>query len=265
MRNKKFFNLIIKLINKILRIINSDLQIISFSKYSKKDLIPPDLEKDFIQIYEKCKDFSLTSLQRLYSLYTATNYISKHNIPGDIVECGVWKGGSMMLCALTLLKLKDTGRKIYLYDTFEGMTEPSDYDIRVYDNFLAKIKYDKFKRKGIKWDYASLNEVKKNLISTGYPKMNLVFIKGKVEETIPQIVPEKISILRLDTDWYESTYHELHHLFPILSKKGILILDDYGHWKGAKEATDRYLKENNIKILLNRIDKTGRIAVKLNK
>jgi hypothetical protein len=264
MRIKNLFNFIIKLINKILGIINSDLRIIPFKKYSRKDIIPSDMEKDFVEIYEKCKEYTLTSLQRLYCLYNATLFISKHHIPGDIVECGVWKGGSMMLSALTLLKLKDTERKIYLYDTYEGMTEPSHHDVRAYDNFIAKIKYDKLKRKGIKWDYASLNEVKKNLISTGYPKINLAFIKGKVEETIPQTIPKKISILRLDTDWYESTYHELQHLFPLLSKNGILIVDDYGHWKGAKLATDKYIKENNINIFLNRIDNTGRLGIKLN-
>jgi len=264
MRLKKIIYSILYFLNKLLRIINSDLQIILFSKNNKNNLIPSDIESDFLEIYEKCKNFSLTSVERMYSLYKAIIFISKHNIPGDIVECGVWKGGSMMLSALTLVKLKDIRKNIYLYDTFEGMTEPTHHDVRAYDNFKAKIKYDKLKHIGIRWDYAPLNEVKKNLYSTGYPKKKIVFIKGKVEETIPQIIPEKISILRLDTDWYESTYHELEYLFPKLSKNGILILDDYGHWKGAKEATDKYLKENNIKILLNRIDKTGRIAIKLN-
>ena len=92
---------------------------------------------------------------------------------------------------------------------------------------------------------------------------NIIYIKGKVEETIPEIIPGKISLLRLDTDWYESTLHNLNHLFPLLSKGGILILDDYGHWQGARKAVDEYLEKNNVKILLNRIDYTGRIAVKV--
>jgi len=113
------------------------------------------------------------------------------------------------------------------------------------------------------WCYSPLEEVQKNLYSTNYPKEKITFIKGKVEETIPNIIPEKISILRLDTDWYESTYHELMHLFPRLSKGGVLIIDDYGHWKGSREAVDKYLKENEISMLLNRIDYTGRIGVKV--
>jgi hypothetical protein len=86
---------------------------------------------------------------------------------------------------------------------------------------------------------------------------------GKVEDTIPADIPEKIALLRLDTDWYESTKHELIHLFPRLQKGGVLIIDDYGFWKGARKAVDEYFAENNIQILLNRIDDTGRMAIKL--
>ena len=145
------------------------------------------------------------------------------------------------------------------------MSEPTDNYVRARDEFQESIKYDFLKKKKRKWANASLSSVKNNVISTGYPQDNLIFIKGKVEETIPNIVPEAISILRLDTDWYESTYHELKFLYPNLIKNGILILDDYGHWKGAKKATDKYFQENNIYILLNRIDYTGRLAIKFSK
>jgi len=263
MKLEKLIGLTLRLSNKLLRILNSDLRIIRPSK-KKQIKIPYDIESDFIEIYHKCKNFTLTSPERMYSLYKTTIYISKHKIPGDIVECGVWKGGSMMVCALTLMKLKDINRKIYLYDTYEGMTEPTHHDIRAYDRFRAKIKYDYLKQRNIKWDYAPLNEVKKNLYSTGYPKDNLIFIKGKVEDTVPKVLPNKISILRLDTDWFESTYHELKFFFPKLSINGPIIIDDYGHWKGAKEATDIYFAKNNIKILLNRIDAPGRIGIKQN-
>lgn len=100
------------------------------------------------------------------------------------------------------------------------------------------------------------------MLSTGYPEEQLVFVEGKVEDTIPRVIPDKIALLRLDTDWYESTYHELCHLFPKLSTGGILILDDYGHWKGAREAIDKYFLDNRIRMFLHRIDYTGRIGVK---
>ena len=217
-----------------------------------------DMEKLFFPIYHKCKAFSMTSVERMYSLYKAIEYIHQYQIPGDIVECGNWRGGSVMLSAMTLQKLNDTNKKIYLYDTFEGMSAPTSADITHY-NETAKENLRKIKR----YLTVSLEGVKANVYSTAYPKENFIFIKGKVEETIPGILPAQIALLRLDTDWYESTYHELKYLFPLISKGGILLVDDYGFWQGARKAVDQYIRENNIQILLTRIDPTGRIAVKL--
>ena len=215
---------------------------------------PSDVDEEFIYLFKKCKNFTMTSLERMYALRDATQYIAKHKIPGDIVECGVWKGGSLMMCALTLVKIGDTGRNIYMYDTYTGMPEPSRND-----------KWEGLERQCLndcKWTFASLEEVQKNMLATGYPQENILFVKGKVEDTIPGTIPERISLLRIDTDWYESTYHQLLHLFPRLSPHGVIIVDDYGYWRGAKEATDKYFGENAIKIFLNRIDNTGRIGIK---
>ena len=229
-----------------------------------KEELPFDLDGDFTEIYEKTNQFTMTSIARMYSMYKATEYVVSNNIPGDIVECGVWKGGSIMISALTLLKTNDSNRSLYLYDTYEGMNKPTEKDIRIYDNKPALNIWKKFQEKDInRWDYAPLEEVKTNLHSIKYPKDNIKFIKGKVEETIPRNIPEKIALLRLDTDLYESTYHELVHLYPRLSKNGVLIIDDYGYWKGQKEATDQYFKENKISILLNRIENQGRIGIKI--
>jgi O-methyltransferase len=101
------------------------------------------------------------------------------------------------------------------------------------------------------------------MLSTGYPEENLIFVKGKVENTIPGVTPDRICLLRLDTDWYESTYHELNYLFPRLSVNGVIIIDDYGHWQGAREAVDKYFQAKNVKILLNRIDYSGRVGIKV--
>lgn len=222
-----------------------------------------DNDKRFMKIYDKCKDFTMTSRERMYALYKAVEYVIKADIPGDFVECGVWKGGSSMLIALTLLELRSTNRKIYLYDTFEGMTKPCEDEFYLEKKTLKAIKIWKQNYMGgiNEWCYASLSEVEDNMYSTEYPRENLVFIKGKVEETIPKIMPLGISILRLDTDWYESTKHELVHLFPLLFRGGVLIIDDYGSWSGSKRAVDEYFSNNNI--LLNRIDTGGRIGVKI--
>jgi hypothetical protein len=112
------------------------------------------------------------------------------------------------------------------------------------------------------WCYASLEDVRQNLASTGYGMERIAFVKGKVEDTLPGSAPDSISLLRLDTDWYESTLHELVHLFPRLSAGGVLIIDDYGHWRGARRAVDEYLRDNSIRMLFDRVDYSGRIAVK---
>ena len=107
------------------------------------------------------------------------------------------------------------------------------------------------------------DEVKENVFSTGYPKGKIHFIEGKVEDTIPTNIPNEIALLRLDTGWYESYKHVMAHLFPLLRQDGVIIIDDYGQWEGARRAIDEYISDNNIRILLNRIDVTGRIAIKI--
>lgn len=221
------------------------------------------LDKNFEEIYNFCRPFTMTSLERMYALYKSTEYIVKANVPGAIVECGVWKGGSAMLVAKTLLNLGCRDKKIYLYDTYEGMTEPSELDVSS-SGERAEDTFDKKKNgETSDWCYSPLDEVKKNLLSTGYPSENIIFVKGKVQDTIPGTVPDQISLLRLDTDWFDSTYHEMKHLFPILQKNGALVLDDYGFWEGARRAVDQYLSETNNIILLTRIDFSGRIGIKI--
>ena len=218
-----------------------------------------DLERDrvFQEIYATCRNFSLTSPSRMYALYQAVAYVARHDVPGAIVECGVWRGGSAMVAALTLKQLGVTDRDIYLYDTFEGMSEPTERDLDFADTRAAEL------MPSYGWVRAGLDDVRANLRSTGYPADRLVFVKGKVEDTLPGTMPTQVALLRLDTDWYESTYQELVHLYPRLERRGVLIVDDYGHWQGARQAVDRYFEEAGVAMLLNRIDYTGRIGVKL--
>jgi len=224
--------------------------------------IPKDMDEEFKDIYNKCRYYTMTSMERMYALYKSVEYIINAEIPGDFVECGVWKGGSSMIMAHTLQKIGDLSRNIYLYDTFEGMVKPTEKDIKISDSMPAIEKWEKIGRDSNKWAFSSIEDVRKNMMSTGYPLDKFIFVKGRIEETIPGKVPQRISILRLDTDWYESTYHELKHLFPLLSAEGVLVIDDYGYWAGAKEAVDKYFNENKIKIFLCRIDNTGRIGIK---
>ena len=223
---------------------------------------PPDLEKEFLELYEECKEFTMTSMPRMYALYQAVTYVDATHVAGAFVECGVWKGGSAMLAALTFARHGATDRNIALYDTFEGMPAPGPKDVDFEDQPASAI-WSRLRRgEGSDWCYAPVDEVKANLGRTGYASARIQIVKGRVEETIPRAVPDRIAILRLDTDWYESTLHELTHLYPLLAKDGVLIVDDYGYWRGARTAVDEYFSRSARPILLNRIDETGRIGVK---
>lgn len=220
---------------------------------------PIDFRDDETAIIREVRPFTMTSVERIYALIQAVRYISANRIEGSIVECGVWKGGSMAAVARTLLQVHDTERDLYLFDTFEGMSEPTGNDIDYEGHNACDVMR---KNPGYKCADAPLESVRKVLYETGYPKDNIHFVQGKVEETIPGRAPQRIALLRLDTDWYESTKHELTHLFPRLADSGVIIIDDYGHWRGSRQACDEYFVSNKVPILLDRIDYTGRIAVK---
>lgn len=215
-----------------------------------------DLGPRFREHYIRCSRFTMTSIERMYGLHLAAQYIARAPVAGDVVECGVWRGGSAMLAALTLLDEQDP-RQLWLYDTFEGMPEPGEYD-RTSTGQPAAERYTREER----WAYAPLAEVKTNIAGTGYPAERVTYVAGKVEETIPGLAPKRIALLRLDTDWYESTRHELDHLWDRLSPGGVLIVDDYGKWEGARKAVDEFLTRRGIPLLLTRLDATGRMAVK---
>ena len=252
-----------RLIKKIMQNFGYDIR--KKGSFDTPQEFPSDFSENEIKIIKTVKPFTLTNPESIYSIIHATKYVIDNQVPGDIVECGVWRGGLMMAVAHTLLKEKKHDRDLYLFDTFEVMSKPTDVDVSVNGKKSANIEFEKNKKNedSSDWCFASLDEVKKNMIKTGYDSEKLHFIKGKVENTLPEHIPNQIAILRLDTDWYESTKHELIHLFPKLVSGGVLILDDYGHWEGAKKAVDEYISQNKIQILLNRIDDACRMAIKI--
>jgi hypothetical protein len=211
-------------------------------------------------IIEAVRPFTMTNAEKLYGLIQAVRYIARYKIPGDIVECGVWRGGSMQAVARTLLEAGDTDRELHLFDTFEGMSEPTEWDVRRDGKSAAELMQKKDKDSWL-WAVASLEDVQAGFEQVPYPKDKLHYVVGKVEDTIPAGLPEQIAILRLDTDWYESTKHELENAYSRLSPGGILILDDYGHWAGSKKATDEFVDALDEPLLLHRLSQ-GRIAVK---
>jgi O-methyltransferase len=223
-----------------------------------------DMEPDFKRLYEACRTETMTSLERMYALWGAVRHIQKTGIAGAVVECGVWRGGSMMLAARTLLELGESDRQLWLYDTYQGMTEPSALDIQAMSGKAAETVLASQPKDNDNpfWALAQRDIVEHNMAGTGYSPHLLHYVEGAVEDTLPGRVPDKIALLRLDTDWYESTRHELIHLWPRLQPGGILIVDDYGYWQGARQAVDEYFATLAYAPLLARIDFTGRIAVK---
>jgi hypothetical protein len=141
-----------------------------------------------------------------------------------------------------------------MYDTFSGMSEPSQEDKDSHGNHASA----HMRELGDQWCNSPLEEVRRNM-ATSYPIEQVLFVEGKVEDTIPHTLPDRIALLRLDTDWYESTAHELKHLWPLLQPGGVLIVDDYGDWLGARKAVDEFFQGS---MFLARLDQTGRVAIK---
>lgn len=224
--------------------------------------LPLDFGRETRDTLRRVKPFTMTSWERLGVLCDAIRHIEAASIEGDVVECGVWRGGSMMASALTLLQLGSHERDLWLYDTYAGMSEPTEIDRKPWENSKAtRSRFEQFDRGTHNdWCYASLDDVRSNLLSTDYPSERLHFVEGKVEETLPGAIPDSIALLRLDTDFYESTRAELEYLYPRLRPGGILILDDYAEWDGARRAVDEFFDAEPL--YLARIDRAARVAVK---
>jgi len=223
----------------------------------KKDII--EVNKYEKKLINKCLQYSMTNFERMWSLIQSFHHVRQESLVGDFVECGVWKGGNIILLKKLIEKF-NFKKNIYGFDTFEGMVEPSFYDVN-YNNKSAKKMFDEHKKKDIGFDMCSLDDVKRN-IKKNTKTDNIFLIKGKVENTLKnkKKLPKKISILRLDTDFYESTKIELEILFPRLVKGGVLIVDDYGFWKGAKKAVDEYFCD--YRQFMHYVDHSCRLLIK---
>jgi hypothetical protein len=220
-------------------------------------------------IIRQVRPYTMTNELRIRALLEGVDYVVRAGVEGAFAECGVWLGGSVLAMILRLQQHGVGDRDIFLYDTFEGMTQPGEHDLSDYDEPAL----DTWKRADSEsrrpWDFFfkpelfNLDAVRRTLLASGYPASRIHLVKGPVEQTIPAQAPESLALLRLDTDWYESTRHEMQHLYPRIAGGGVLIVDDYGHWQGCRRAVDEYFGSGQARpVLLNRIDYTARIAVK---
>ncbi len=229
--------------------------------------LPPDLDAETVATVEAVRGYTLTPPERVAVLCQAVRYAVAAGLPGAFVECGVWRGGSSLAVVRTLLGLGVDDRDIYMFDTFEAMPAPGPQDVDLLG--VAASEYHAMLERGDDYDHETYDflpfeSVQALLTGTGYPAARLHFVKGLVEDTVPGAAPDQIALLRLDTDYYSSTRHELVELYPRIAAGGVLLVDDYGHFRGCQQAVDEYLGELAARgqhLLLTRVDYSARVAV----
>jgi O-methyltransferase len=249
------------LVKRILRIANYDL--VKVKNVSRR--YPVELSSAECEIidYVLEKNLTMVSFERLVATLMSCKHAILNSIEGDFVECGVWRGGNAIVAA-EMIRLYGSNKHVYLYDTFTGMTEPTKLDVDLHGTDAIN-EFNASKRAGYNaMYYASLDDVQEQFRLRHLLNSNIHFIQGDVNQTLAsnKLIPSKISMLRLDTDWYESTKVELQVLYPKLSVGGCLIIDDYGIWQGSRKAVDEYFAEYKPKPFLQYIDNTGRLSIK---
>ena len=226
--------------------------------------LPAEVAREDRLLIDRVQPYTMTSPERLWSLIDGVRFVIEENLEGDFVECGVWRGGSVMAMALELNRLGVSDRNLWLYDTFTGMTEPTDTDV---ESGTGKRAADLLRTTDVGdgnniWCVADRTDVEANIASTGYPTGLMTLVEGDVSETLHRTLPSEVALLRLDTDWYESTKSCMEMLYPKLIPGGVCILDDYGHWAGARRAVDEYFDKHGPRPFMHVIDYGGRVFMK---
>ena len=231
---------------------------------SSQNRLPSEATAEDAALIASLRPYTMTSAERLWSLLNAVRYVVAEGLPGDFAECGVWRGGSVMAMARELDSLGDHDRRIWLYDTFAGMTDPTAADVEAGTGVRAAqmLESTEVGDGNNVWCVADRNDVEANLRMTGYPMEQFTLVEGDVAVTLRECVPDMISLLRLDTDWYESTRVGMEVLYPRLVVGGVCILDDYGHWQGARSAVDEYFAAIGRRPYMHPIDYSGRVFIK---
>lgn len=212
----------------------------------------PDLQDDFFwTLVEKYKPYSLIGVARMWNIYESIHYIKSANVPGDIIECGVFLGGSLALAIDAAAEVGLTGRTFWASDTFEGFVK----DVKSED-YTGKVV--PFKRHP---NFRDVAEATINLATTGGNRVE--YLAGPVETTLEDWPIKSIAMARLDTDYYESTRVELEQIFPRLSDRGVLIIDDYGHFKECRRAVDEYFSDQSRVCAWSRVDYSCRSGIKI--
>lgn len=210
-----------------------------------KNIYNPKIE-DLTHFDEKninrCREYSSCSFINLYSMISAMKFIKNNKTKGDLVECGIYRGGCSMVLSEYNFHL-NLNKKVYAYDTFEGMPRP-DHDID--KRFDGNAAIDIWKKNNKSWLKCSLKDVKDNFKKAKVDISDTYFVKGKIENTLKHKCPKAVSLLRLDLDLYEPTMSALETFYPLMSNKSLIFVDDYNHWNGCKLAVDKFFRKKKV-------------------
>jgi O-methyltransferase len=184
---------------------------------------------------------SLCTRIRLRGLQRLAEHVARKQIPGDVVECGVYRGGSAVVIGERLLRQQ---REMWLFDVFSGMPEPGENDQQEAWNDLGK--------------FASSEALVRQTLSAGAVDLHRVHIvTGRYENTLIDFSPSPVAFLHLDCDWYASVRLCLEAFYDSVVPGGVVVVDDYGHWAGCKKAVDEFVNRRSIGVRLTPIDYTG--------
>ena len=205
---------------------------------------------EFPRHFRAVRPYTMSSAARLRTLHEATKHVVSANIAGDVVECGTAKGGSAALLALAL-DASGSDRLLWIFDTFEGMPEPSanDPDLHLAEKYVGTCR-------------GTIEEV-----TTLFRELDVLqrtrMVKGMFQDTLSAAPIERIALLHIDGDWYDSVKACLQHFYDRVSPGGIVQIDDYGYWEGARKAVDDFFTQRGVALpALRHIDYAGRQFVK---
>jgi O-methyltransferase len=194
---------------------------------------------------------SLADRRRLECLMRLSESLAERNLGGDVVECGVFRGGSAIVLADPLFRTSSEAL-VWLYDVFTGMPEPGPEDPPGAKGYVGL--------------YVSSESVVRNTFACArIPDHRVRIVSGRLEDTLRSAAPTRpIQLLHLDCDWYESVSVCLEALYHQVLPGGMIIFDDYGHWLGCRKAVDEFFAKRSISVKLIPIDYTSHFMIKPN-
>lgn len=210
-------------------------------------------------------DHTMISYDRLATLWLQVRYLDRNSIAGDLVECGIFKGGAIGMMALAHIASRSRPvRRLHLFDSFEGLPQPqADMDGSQATEFVDGRASGALVTTGL---LSCSADVSRTLLDERihYPATLVEYHVGWFQETLPRDANSitDIGLLRLDGDWYESTRVCLEYLYPKVVRNGVIVIDDYGYWQGCHKAVDEFLSRQPGPIMLHHIDSSARYWLK---